>query len=275
MSEGELLQRIERLEARGRRARWGLAALGVTALCTLALGWTQATRDSADRTVKATRFVLVDNEGRERAVLGFADNRVGLFVFGDVAANAREPLFVGLDAGTPRLSLQGDDYRTGVSPGILLCSTTSGKGLVVLSSFAGLQMDAQRGRLRVAAGAQAEWPGLRLEDENGDTRFIAQLVDDGDPTVQLYRKIESNASKKWRDAMAEIAERAAAGDVPPELLERHRDAEKDYTQARAESVAVVIGAASRTGQRTGITIGRPVNSLGVYGPGGVLLWEVP
>jgi hypothetical protein len=95
MNERELLDRIERLEARARRSRVVVVALALTGVSALALGLTQTSRTGAENIVKATRFVLVDDEGRERAVLGFKGRRVGLFVLPRRTERIPELVFVG------------------------------------------------------------------------------------------------------------------------------------------------------------------------------------
>lgn len=97
--------KIRRLEIRVARLRALLLTIAFVATCASTLGFCGGTRDKPPSTITATRFVLVDDQGKELAVLGRSPppegrsakgNRVGLSVFPrSVDKEIPELIFVG------------------------------------------------------------------------------------------------------------------------------------------------------------------------------------
>ncbi len=93
-----LLESVRKLERRVARMRTSLILLAVTGASVMTLGLTQGTVADGDRVVRATRFVLLDNDGDERAILGFQKQAVGLFMLPKKPSkDEKELLFVGLE----------------------------------------------------------------------------------------------------------------------------------------------------------------------------------
>lgn len=71
----DILQRMRALELRLARTRAFFALILLGSICVITLGMSQ----NAARVVKAQRFVLVDEGGKELAVLGYSDTAFGLY----------------------------------------------------------------------------------------------------------------------------------------------------------------------------------------------------
>jgi hypothetical protein len=64
----------------------------------------------------------------------------------------------------------------------------------------------------LASGEAVGRPNLLLEDERGQKRLQATLEDDGDPTLALYRRIDSDVLERYSEALREMSqERKGAG----------------------------------------------------------------
>jgi hypothetical protein len=69
MAEGDLVARVARLERQNRFLKAGLA--GIAAVVALVTSLSMVRAASPFETLTANRFVLKDDRGQERAVLGF------------------------------------------------------------------------------------------------------------------------------------------------------------------------------------------------------------
>ena len=157
MTTDERLENLERELTRAkRRNRWlvvGLAVVGV------ALAWTitkstsgTQTREAAKepknaQVIRATAFVLVDDEGRERGKLEMGENGPSLDLY-DETGKTRAMLAAGKDLAGSALCLYDD----------------KGKSYSVLLFEGGLFLRDENGKLRAGLNVSGGQASLELND---------------------------------------------------------------------------------------------------------------
>ena len=172
MTTEERLEKLEKELMRGRRFnRWLLAGLGLV-IGVWIVGWGFRPRTAgaqpagaAVREVVARRFVVVDENGKTRAMLNMRREGPSLTLF-DEKGKSRAVLDVyqsdvlemGVDKNVPRLCLRDE-----------------------------------KGKYRAGLSLQKDGPRLGLYDENGKTRILLSVLEDG-PRLGLY---DENGKIKW------------------------------------------------------------------------------
>jgi len=96
--------------------RTGIAGIAVGAIL-YAIATAPAQAPQTPSVVKATRFVLVDGEGRERAVLGFNGQSAGLYIDPGVGETGAEP-FISLDSTPIEESSKAENTRLTMRNGL-------------------------------------------------------------------------------------------------------------------------------------------------------------
>ncbi len=177
-----LTDRLDRLERSNRHLKGAVALLSLAFAALVAVGWT-----SPDGTVEATKFVLRDTDGQERAVLHVRE----IVGQGDSptlemsSADGKSLMFLGIDPnGPPALRFLDGNEKLRTAVGVL----PSGSPYLTLR-------DAD-GKLRVAEGVDVDGsPSLTLFDSNGKIR-VAEGVDvNGLPSVTL---LDANGKIIWQ-----------------------------------------------------------------------------
>jgi hypothetical protein len=183
-------QRIEKLERRleimKRRNRWL-----VTAVLTVAAVWgvwacfgepafaanSRIVLES-NKTVRAGRFVVVDDHGQVRGMFGMSRDKGGpeMILYDENGVN-RARIFV--YKGVPCVSLDGSEgkpraglYESGEKCGMFL-NDEKGKARVILSSLMEgpvLNMNDEHGRVRASMSVPDEGPRMIMLDELGKAR---------------------------------------------------------------------------------------------------------
>lgn len=144
---GTLVQRLERLERENRRVKLLAIGLAIGIAALVLMGQVPATRGT--KVIEAERFVLLDTNGRTRAILGAGPQGYALAFYD---ANGKGRLVVGVDAAGPNLGLLDANEMLRILLGITL------KGWPVL----GL-LDAN-GKTRAELAIEAQGPSLSLFD---------------------------------------------------------------------------------------------------------------
>jgi hypothetical protein len=178
MDTEERLKKLEReLCVEKRRTRWLLAAV-VIGIVGVGLAWGLATStptvqaqgaNIGPKVIRATQFILEDENGKTRATLEVLKNGPGLF------------LYDGTDKPLVSLGLSKD------GPALLLHDKT-GKlraGLSVLTTGPALLLHDETDKLRVALSVHKGGPALDLVDETGKSRVGLNVDKDG-PRLDLY-----------------------------------------------------------------------------------------
>jgi hypothetical protein len=157
-------RRVARLEAETRRLRWVTAAALVGGACALVVPWVPR---SAPDTIAASRFVVRDERGRERAFLGF-----------DHPAAARHsPVRLGLynpDDGSTVVV-----WVSGAFAGVVASARAADGAAVRAEAFAnpregsGVRLAGPGRRAPATLRAHAGAGELVLEDAGGNVAFRA------------------------------------------------------------------------------------------------------
>lgn len=190
----------------------------------------------AERVVVAERFVLVDDQGRRRAVVGVSTEGPGFYLLDET-----ERPRVGLDMarGRPSLVFSDEHGRSHVRLAMtaegsaLSLADADGRpriGLDVSSGRPDIHLLDEHGTLQARLGVTADGTGLYLADERGKTRATLNLGRDG---------------------------------VGLSLLDR------DGTRRAA------LGRAETERQRDGVGERRPESSLLLFDAEGKVVWEAP
>jgi hypothetical protein len=208
MTTEERLQAVEKELTRAkRRIRWlaGVATLCIgLAFAWLALSrahwWGTAQAESPTTAIASTSpvqdevrsrsFVVVDAEGRSRAVLNIHEDGPELDLYDEkgvsrvrVFVSNRGPAIGLIDEnGKSRLSLFASEHGSG-----LTLYDEGGKGRVALLSLKdgpALGFTDENGELRLDLSARMDNPALRVCDATGKTRAVLNLRK-GDPTLEL------------------------------------------------------------------------------------------
>lgn len=180
------LERLERqLGVETRRNRWLLAAMASVAVGAV-LTWTVMTTTPTaqaqganinPKVIRATQFVLEDENGKSRAALRVIDGGPTL-VLGDEKGTVRAAL--ALTRGGPGLSLYDETGKDRVA----LALTTGGPGLSLYD---------QNGKDRATLSVTMGGPTLVVSDENGTDRATLS-VSRGGPRVSLF---DENGKPIW------------------------------------------------------------------------------
>jgi hypothetical protein len=247
MTTEERLAKVERELGRAkRRSRWlvavvGLAGVGLILIWTLTktppaaqpqeaakaakpserlltdeefLGQEAANAPKPAQVIRATAFVLVDDEGRERGKLEMSKEGPGKdgpsLTLSDENGNIRVMLSMppALDS-EPSLVMYGgrakSNYRVLLFGGGLFLRNTNDKLRVGLSSEASLELNDANGMPRAGLGVTAAGAELALGDENGKARAWLRVGKDGSPSLDL------------RDENGEIRARLIVDEYGPAL----------------------------------------------------------
>lgn len=123
----ERIQTLERSVARGRGCMRLVALVG---LCTMAVGVSQRPPEKADKTIRAGGFVLTDDDGKERAILGFRDGRIGLFILPrKPSKEIPELVFVGVERPVRDMEYAWVRLRSEITPAV---SATMSSNVILL-----------------------------------------------------------------------------------------------------------------------------------------------
>ncbi len=161
---------VERLEKAERQLCWGQVA-GLVVLLLLGAGLMMGQARSNGRTVEAEKFVLLDGEGNERALLSAGQHGVAL-ALSDRDGTTRVRLYVN-EQGTAGVSVRDAEGMS--SAGLLVFKDGSPKMSFVYDG--GLRASLRLGRDGL--------PALSLLDDDGMYRAGLQLEGDGRPTLYL------------------------------------------------------------------------------------------
>jgi len=159
MTIEERLENLEKELADAKRSnRWlhtvvGLVIVGLGLAWLLTKATVSATAATISKEIRANSFIVVDANGKERAVLRMDENGPRLDL-ADEKGNLRAEL--SLDKNAPGLGLYGENGENRAS----LAVTKNGSGLALLN---------EKGKIRVgmAMNALTAKPMMTLKDENG------------------------------------------------------------------------------------------------------------
>jgi len=156
----ERLEKVEReLAATRRRSRWLMAALGL-ALGAFGLAWIFAgpaptlqaqVGAGAERVVRANRFVLEDENGKVRALLGVTAEGPGLILHDE---NGKIRIVLDVAKDVPELLLLDENGEIRA-------------GLAVAKDVPGLALKDAAGKVRAWLAVSKAGPGLALYDIGG------------------------------------------------------------------------------------------------------------
>jgi hypothetical protein len=181
------LARLQRDIARFERRTRFLGLAGVAAAVLIAVLWLGARQaQSQQDSLSARALVLVDDEGRQRVVLGSdTSNRPGIWLRDDTG---KDRIWFGFGAprGTPQLALNDETGRLRLATGF---SVERGDTQVALFDAAGTP----RGYL--GFGLQLRTPQLVLDDEHGKDRVYAGWTQDGATILHL---VDDAGTVVWR-----------------------------------------------------------------------------
>lgn len=175
-----LLLRLSRVERENRRMKvGGLLTLAILCLF-LFLGATRGRKPAPLEEVRAKRFVLVDNAGKERGALAVFADTVDLETF-ELTPRDMVALDLRNKGNTARLAVSQD------SAGLSFSSFTGARSLMVMRSDGRSSLSLWRsgGGERVETAGIRVRPdgstGLSLRDKNGQARLNLSLAQDGSP----------------------------------------------------------------------------------------------
>jgi len=217
MTTEERLENLERELGRAKkRSRWLLVGLAL-GLGVLALVWASAASApraeaqgaAGGRTIRASEFVLEDEKGKVRAVLGVIKDAPGLGRFyGPVLSlfdeNGELCVVLHGTAGGPGLRLfdaAGKERATlGVGkdgPALRLNDENKmgGAGLGALKDGPMLNLFDAAGKVRAGLTLPKDGPGLNLFDAEGKNRAALTVDKDGGPGLSLFD--ENGKSRAW------------------------------------------------------------------------------
>ena len=233
----------------------------------VALGARSPERGEISNEVRAKEFILVDEHGKTRAILG---QRKGTTFLGLFDQDGKPGLSMSVRQADPSIALfDGKGHRRGSlsldsdgSPSYTLTGNDQ-KSTITLDISSG--------------------PSLRFSDSSGHSRVDLSLEEDGAPALTFYDQMEY-AHANVKDLVGKTAEET----------ERRT---KGWIKARIQSIRArlhvssgqplltlhdhkgktraVLGAVKLEGTRSGGVEQRPVSSLVLFDQKGQVMWQAP
>ncbi len=143
------------------------------------------------RTIEAERFILRDEQGKMRALLGMSATGPSLSFYDQ---EVRKKIDLGLRRGEPRIvffNLKGDPmswfYSTHASSGLVLAGKGASRGVEIFTGNGGSTVAVcdERGTERARVEYHDKAPSIHLRDAKGKVRAALQLVD-SEPLFALF-----------------------------------------------------------------------------------------
>jgi hypothetical protein len=182
-------ERLTRLERKNRWLTLALLFMGVAATLVVTAGMQRT--EAVPEVVKARRFLLVDENGKERARLGLAKAFSGLVLSSEngsavalAAGNDMQALtFMGENGKQRAVLMTLKDGHAGLA--VLDENEKPRARLVVDKDGPGLNLLDENDKIRAALQLPKDGPSLNLSDENGKQRAVLGANKDG-PILDLF-----------------------------------------------------------------------------------------
>jgi hypothetical protein len=183
-----VLQRLARLEE--ARRRWKLLGIGTISVLALVVLLGAAGGTKVPEEIRAKQFVLVDQNGKIRAMLRSFENGSASLTVNDDAEKPR--ITMGVEGvGNPLLALidrTGKDARVFLS--MIQGVAAQGVQGVVSPSVFGLTIKGQAGKERIELAVTDGTPDLTLYDRSGQERATLRVdgMTGGTPRLNFFDK---------------------------------------------------------------------------------------
>lgn len=257
-------ERLEKMEIELKRAmRYNRILLAVVLLAaaamTVAVAMTAGKSVSHENIIKASGFILVDEKGKERAILAMGGGEPSLEL-----RDENEKLLASLSIlfDEPILSLHGADAN---------CNYCAVLG--VFENGPGLRLIGENGKSRASLAMAGDSPLLGLVDEKGNIRAGLSVFKDG------TRLILSDESGKSRASLSVVGDSALLG-LSDEKGEPRvgLNVDKDgsslalFDSNGKNRANLGIG---KTTTPDGKVVTYPESSLILFNPDGTVVWRAP
>jgi len=199
-------ERMGKIEGQLARVRWFNRCLIACIVLSLGVwfilksfGPETAWAKSGVKEIRATRFIVEDENGEESAMLGMGDNGPALLMKGK---NGK--IRVTLLADYPALTMRGGDGKICAllavaddGPLLKLADTKSKREthLIIIEEGLGLALYDENGTVRSKLSMDKAGPSLLLFDENENARAALTMLKDFRPKLSL---LDENEKEIWR-----------------------------------------------------------------------------
>ena len=180
----EVVDRLNRLERENRVMKWTVVSLAAVVAMIGLVGATLKKKPTAVEEVRAKRFVLVDQAGKQRGLWTVFRDTVDLETF-ELKAQDMVALDMRSKGNTARIAVSAD------SAGFSMSSLTGSRSLTLMRSDGRVSSSMWRSgsgpqetaAIRVRPDGSA---GLALHDAEGNPRINLSLASDGSPYLSFF-----------------------------------------------------------------------------------------